>query len=565
MEPQNSAAPASSDKEKSKRTGFNAEEAVSSEKLPLPQNINRFGNAPLTDRIISNSSYLAAEIPHKLGHWAKNIWETSTDLSNSVLQRQGALPGSWIHDHPNPEPEAPDLRDQGLWLMGCRYELPDNESMESKIIAAQAESIFEQQAAASRHMACSEEDEDRPRNDLLDAAGSPRQSMDSTSAATEASVTNKFAVSSLWPADFYDDFTSRLWFTYRHNYPPIRPAHYKTDIGWGCMLRSGQSLLANTLLIHMLGRDWRLQTTTQETWPIYAKIIHWFFDELSARAPFSIHRIALLGKQLGKNIGEWFGPSTIGQVIQALVTDFPQAKLAVHVTSDGVVYKKDVRAIATGSRPRYDFGRVSPRGSSEEAREEREIHQKYFSRKTPVEEEPVEAGKFQSVLILAPIKPGIETSINPIYYKPLKAFFRLPQFVGIAGGRPNSSLYFIGLQGDDLIYLDPHFSRSAIQTKSLNEYEQTDFTTYHCSIPRKVHISHLDPSMLLGFYCRTEADFDELCNSIAKINEENHRTSVLSVDEAAPEYDEDVRSEDDFGVISGEEYHSGHEDELYEE
>jgi hypothetical protein len=74
---------------------------------------------------------------------------------------------------------------------------------------------------------------------------------------------------------------------------------------------------------------------TKETWPIYAKvscclkrvfltkifmilpqIVHWFFDELSARAPFSIHRIALLGKQLGKNIGEWFGPSTIGQVIQ---------------------------------------------------------------------------------------------------------------------------------------------------------------------------------------------------------------------------------------------------------
>ena len=37
-------------------------------------------------------------------------------------------------------------------------------------------------------------------------------------------------------------------------------------------------------------------------------------------------------------------------------------------------------------------------------------------------------------------------------------------------GRPNSSLYFIGLQGDDLIYLDPHFSRSAVETKALQEY-----------------------------------------------------------------------------------------------
>jgi cysteine protease ATG4 len=254
MEPKSSTPQASNDKETSKRTISNDEESGSSERLPLPQNINRFGNAPLTDRIISNSSYLAAEIPHKLGHWAKNIWETSTDLSNSVLQRPGTLPGSWIHDQSNPEVEESDLHNQGLWLMGCRYELPDNESLESKIIAAQAESIFEQQAAESRHHACSEQDESRPATDPLDSAASPRISMGNATAATEVPATNKFAVSSLWPADFYEDFTSRLWFTYRHNYPPIRPAHYKTDIGWGCMLRSGQSLLANTLLIHMLGR-----------------------------------------------------------------------------------------------------------------------------------------------------------------------------------------------------------------------------------------------------------------------------------------------------------------------
>lgn len=43
------------------------------------------------------------------------------------------------------------------------------------------------------------------------------------------------------------------------------------------------------------------------------------------------------------------------------------------------------------------------------------------------------------------------------------------------------------------------------------------------------------------------------------------RAAIITVDEEAPEYDEDVRSEDDFGVISGEEYHSEYEDELYDE
>jgi cysteine protease ATG4 len=58
----------------------------------------------------------------------------------------------------------------------------------------------------------------------------------------------------LWPPDFYEDFNSKVWMTYRHNYPPIRPSNHKTDIGWGCMLRSGQSLLANTLVMNFLSR-----------------------------------------------------------------------------------------------------------------------------------------------------------------------------------------------------------------------------------------------------------------------------------------------------------------------
>jgi cysteine protease ATG4 len=244
-------------------------ESTVSDKLPLPQNINRFGNAPLSDRILSNSSYLAAEIPHKIGNWAKNIWETSTDLSNSVLHRQGALPGSWVNDRIDPEVETADQRNQGLWLLGCRYELPDNETLESKIMAAQAESMFEPQRAHSQFInTCVHNESMSQQHSPLARPTSPtnspnqtypqRASMekatdDAQNIAEEIPI-NKFAVSSIWPADFYDDFTSRLWFTYRHNYPPIRPASYKTDIGWGCMLRSGQSLLANTLLIHLLGR-----------------------------------------------------------------------------------------------------------------------------------------------------------------------------------------------------------------------------------------------------------------------------------------------------------------------
>jgi cysteine protease ATG4 len=43
-----------------------------------------------------------------------------------------------------------------------------------------------------------------------------------------------------------------------------------------------------------------------------------------------------------------------------------------------------------------------------------------------------------------------------------QTLYTFPQSVGIAGGRPSSSYYFVGSQGDGLFYLDPHHPRLAI-------------------------------------------------------------------------------------------------------
>ena len=42
----------------------------------------------------------------------------------------------------------------------------------------------------------------------------------------------------------------------------------------------------------------------------YARLLSWFIDDPSDLAPFSVHRFAAIGKELGKEIGQWFGPST---------------------------------------------------------------------------------------------------------------------------------------------------------------------------------------------------------------------------------------------------------------
>lgn len=47
-----------------------------------------------------------------------------------------------------------------------------------------------------------------------------------------------------------------------------------------------------------------------------------------------------------------------------------------------------------------------------------------------------------------------------------QALFTWPQSVGISGGRPSSSYYFVGAQADSLFYLDPHHTRPTIPLRS---------------------------------------------------------------------------------------------------
>lgn len=140
--------------------------------------------------------------------------------------------------------------------------------------------------------------------------------------STTSTLTPEQATLSL----FMMDFQSRLWFTYRKDLARIEPSFYTCDSGWGCMMRTGQSLLAQAFVQVLMGREWRVhhhdqpQPTQRRQGRRYKEIVSWFVDE--AEKPYSIHRIAKQGLALDKRIGEWFGPSTVAHALKYVFPSF---------------------------------------------------------------------------------------------------------------------------------------------------------------------------------------------------------------------------------------------------
>ncbi|KAH9016405.1 hypothetical protein EDB83DRAFT_2508558 [Lactarius deliciosus] len=617
---------------------------------PVSPRVRMRSERPLSSSSPSHSTTRLSDIPTRLSGWFQHAFNSSsTDLSLPHLINTGHIPPT--SSSPKGKSSAlltaakhgkghldkamrylldsdstPDKCTDPIWLLGVQhpgYEPPPAD-LASPTTLSRSGSVNSRRASSFRTTTSS----------TVTAApiGSNTLSSSQTSSSKNPAAH--------WPPEFYADFTSRVWITYRSHFHPIRDSSltvlereqveaavaaaagtpapisssppskrwwpggekgWTSDAGWGCMLRTGQSLLA-TALVHLhLGRDWRRPPHPVYTadYATYVQILTWFFDSPSTLCPFSVHRMALAGKELGKDVGQWFGPSTAAGAIKSLVQNFPEASLGISVAVDGQIFQTDVYSAShpptQSPRPR----KLSRWGG-------------------------------RAVVVLIGIRLGLD-GVNPIYYETIKALYTFPQLVGIAGGRPASSYYFVGTQADNLFYLDPHHSRATIplrpppqsaegererergipirqatpergsvsptghhrsptspassrtgsstfsyhatpspsplskeavdeqlllgrRTRSLalyrrewrwgtsdvgldptqmhyvTAYSATDLRTFHCDRVRKMPLSGLDPSMLIGFLCKTEADWIDLRRRVAELFK-NHKTIFSIVDE----------------------------------
>ncbi|KAK3305477.1 uncharacterized protein B0T15DRAFT_485086 [Chaetomium strumarium] len=311
-----------------------------------------------------------------------------------------------------------------------------------------------------------------------------------------------------WPPAFLDDFESRIWMTYRTGFEMIpsstdakatsslsftmrlktsfgEQTGFSSDTGWGCMIRSGQSLLANALLVSRLGRDWRRATDPDAE----REILSLFADD--PRAPYSLHNFVKHGATAcGKYPGEWFGPSATARCIQALASK-NENSLRVYSTGDlPDVYEDSFMAIA---KPDGDH--------------------------------------FHPTLILVCTRLGID-KINQVYEEALISTLQMEQSIGIAGGRPASSHYFVGVQGQWLFYLDPHHPRPALPYREApQDYTKEELDTCHTRRLRHLHVEDMDPSMLIGFLIKDEDDWDMWKSAVKHVQGK----SIITVSPHDPE------------------------------
>lgn len=341
---------------------------------------------------------------------------------------------------------------------------------------------------------------------------------------------------------FRRSFASLLWLTYRRGFPPLPGCSLTTDSGWGCVLRTGQMLLAQGLLLHLMPPDW--------TWPAnlhavkddmdlqdirptagsyhgcnskerlnnrgrklslgslldrpmegtHRRVVSWFVDHPTA--PFGIHQLVEFGKSSGKKAGDWYGPSIVAHILRKAVAasaDLPT--LSVYVAQDCTIYKEDVRRLC---ERQHSDGCISVSQS------------------------------WKSVMILVPVRLGGQ-DLNPTYITCVKKLLKLQCCIGIIGGKPKHSLFFIGFQDDHVLYLDPHYCQSTVDVTKQN----FPLESFHCKHPRKMPFSRMDPSCTIGFYAKGQKEFESLCTAVNEVLSTSTETYPMFIFVDGPCQDEE--------------------------
>ncbi|EFN56996.1 hypothetical protein CHLNCDRAFT_143632 [Chlorella variabilis] len=250
-------------------------------------------------------------------------------------------------------------------------------------------------------------------------------------------------------------------------------------------------ILAQGLVRHVLGREWRwpeaarqqqaaaapaLAAAPAEAPPRLARLLELFWDTPAERNPFSLHSLCRAGQACGVVAGRWLGPWVMCKTLAAAAGAARRQGVDLGLTVAVLAESGGGAPLLVTSRFEPAFGAGGPPSQGQDAaaqqgqQQEREQRQRQQgtdgSAAAAAELVPVGSGMLaveppslaasvsqltggggggRGLVLLVPLVLGLG-KLNPRYIPQLEAVLAMPQSIGIVGGRPSSSLYFVGFQ-----------------------------------------------------------------------------------------------------------------------
>lgn len=195
------------------------------------------------------------------------------------------------------------------------------------------------------------------------------------------------------------------------------------------------------------------------------KIIKDFLD--CPESPLSLHKLVEISSKQGKQAGDWFGPASTSFIMKNACESASMGptyqntfcqNIAIYVATDCVVCTLELESLCGQG----GFVQHSPPYSPTPTGKLSVDNNFSPTRKFIVDESRPWT---KSLLLIIPLRLGTE-SANILYVEHLKSLLSLKSCVGIIGGKPKRSVYFIGWHDDSLIYMDPHYCQDVVDSNS---------------------------------------------------------------------------------------------------
>lgn len=229
----------------------------------------------------------------------------------------------------------------------------------------------------------------------------------------------------------YDEMNDFIWFSYKRNWlMPIEGTTISSDVGWGCMVRCGQMLLAKCL-IRMSGASLKNQL---DAW---VAIIVLFQDNLKDEdSPYSIQNLVPYAKkEFNIQPGEWFRATSIMMSLDKMTCKYPNSlnsTLKIMTFVESIIGMNEIHAAVFGEKDRK--GKV-------------EYSEELCKREW----------KTQLLLCVA-IRIGLNKP-QENFRAPMAHFMSVKQCIGFLGGKDHKAYFIVGYHATKhkYYYLDPHY------------------------------------------------------------------------------------------------------------